>query len=149
MDSSKRESGARLNIISTLTDLSSAGLPEGEPEKSESFADGKIKFTPSGDIFISYKEDTEGGAVFSDIKISESKVTVLRRGAIESTMVFEEGILHRSVYTLPPYRMDMEIMTRRIRKSISEKSIALSLIYEMKIGGSPRSASFKITAELI
>ena len=147
MNGSSREANAKLNIISTLTDLSSAGLPEGEPEKSESFTDGKIKFSPSGDIFISYKEDTEGGAVFSDIKISESKVTVLRRGAIESTMVFEEGILHRSLYSMPPYRMDMEIMTKRIRRTLSDGVLSLNLIYEMKIGGSARSAVFKINAE--
>ena len=147
MNGSSREAIAKLNIISTLTDLNSAGLPEGEPEKSEVCLQGKIKFAESGDVFLSYKEDSEGGAIFSDIKISDVKVTVLRRGAIESTMVFEEGILHRSLYSMPPYRMDMEIMTKRIRRTLSDGVLSLNLIYEMKIGGSARSAMFKINAE--
>ena len=145
IDSSKSYK-AKIKILSTLTDLGASGIPEGNPEKSETAVEGNVRYSDSSDVFISYREDTEGGAVFSDIKISESKVTVLRRGAIESTMVFEEGIIHRSVYTLHPYKMDMEIMTKRIRKSISDTGIELNLIYEMKIGGSLRSAVFKISA---
>ena len=146
MKSSTNAKAASLEILSTLTDLGASGLPEGETEKTELRLQGNIRFDDRGNTFISYREDTENGAILSDVKISDGKVTVLRRGAIESTMVFEEGILHRTVYSLPPYSMDMEIMTKRIRRSTAEGSLSLSLSYEMKIGGSARSAVFKINA---
>lgn len=146
MKNSSDSMAARLNILSTLSDMDASGLPEGDPEKTEISVNGTIRFDSRGDVFISYREDSEGGAIFSDIKISKSKVTVLRRGAIESTLVFEEGIIHRSVYSLPPYKMDMEIITGRIRKNIDDGNLQLTLNYQMKVGGSKRAAVFKITA---
>ncbi len=136
----------RLNISSSLCDLDAAGVPDGEGESTSTNADGSMSKQKDGSLTVSYEEESESGKILSDIKITDSKITVRRRGAIESTMVFEEGVIHRSLYTLPPYSMDMQIYTKRIRRNMRFGGGELTLIYEMKIGGTTRSCTMKITA---
>ena len=137
---------ARLLISSYIEDLDTSGLPTGEPEKSEAQVLGSIAKRADGSVTLSYEEESEGGKVFCDMLLAEKKVTVLRRGEIESTLVFDEGTIHRSLYTLPPYSFDMEMFTKKIRCSMTDLGGKLELIYIMKVGGAERSCRMKIEA---
>lgn len=135
----------KLDIFSSLQDVSSSGLAEGEAENTESHCDGIMKRTADGSLFISYEESSENGKIYSDIKITDSKIAVRRRGAIESTLIFEDGVLHKSTYTLPPYTLDMEVFTKKIRRDMHFGKGELTLIYNMNVGGAARSCIMKIT----
>jgi uncharacterized beta-barrel protein YwiB (DUF1934 family) len=134
---------ARFKIESVIDNLDGAGLPEGDPERNTVYADGDFSLTDGGAL-ISYAEVGEGGRVDSDISLSGDSVKVVRRGAIESEMHFAEGCEHRSVYSVPPYKFDALIRTRRIRTALSESGGTLELIYNMRIGGADKSARMKI-----
>lgn len=134
-----------LRIFSLHEELGASGLPEGERERTESCATGCLKKAADGALVLSYIEaDGENSQVHTSIRIKPDKISVQRRGGIDSIMVFEEGVIHRSVYSLPPYQMDMEILTRRIRQNMSLTGGELQLVYEMKVGGARRSAIFRI-----
>jgi uncharacterized beta-barrel protein YwiB (DUF1934 family) len=83
--------------------------------------------------------------VFTDITAVNDTVTVKRRGAIESEMVFSQGTSHSSVYEVPPYKFDVTVMARKIRNSLGRGGGILDMFYNMEIGGAVKSARMKIT----
>lgn len=129
----------RFKISSVIENLT----PGGEVEKTEITPDGFLKIFDGG-FEISYVEITEGGKVVSDIKISENSVDVLRRGSVESDMHFEEGVSHKSLYTVVPYSFDSEIMTRKIRNNMTRDGGKVDIFYNMKIGGAEKSVKMRI-----
>lgn len=134
----------KIKICSYIDNLDGAGLPEGEREVSESSHAGAMKLS-SGEISLSYRENTEGGSVFSDILIHESgAVTVRRSGAIDSTMHFDENEEYNTVYSLPPYKFDMTVRTKKIRSALSEQGGSLDIFYEMSVGGAEKRVKMKI-----
>ena len=134
---------AKLKIESVIENLDAAGLPEGDAEKNTVYVEGDFHLTDDGAL-ISYTESGEGGSVDSTITLSGGSVCVTRRGAIESEIHFTEGKEHRSVYSVPPYKFDAVVTTRRIRSLLSEDGGSLDLFYNMKIGGADKSARMKI-----
>lgn len=132
-----------LKIESVIDNLDSAGLTEGESERNVSESVGSLLISGE-DVRITYKEKNEGGESESEIICSGGGVTVRRRGAIESELYFKEGETHQSVYSVPPYKFDAEIKTRRVRIELSEMGGRIDLFYNMKIGGAEKAARMKI-----
>ena len=133
----------RFKISSVIENLTSDGFVDGEAEKTEITPEGFLKIS-DGLFEISYVEITEGGRVVSDIKITENTVDVKRRGAVESDMHFEAGVSHKSLYTVAPYSFDSEIMTRKIRNSMTRDGGRIDIFYNMKIGGAEKSVKMRI-----
>lgn len=133
----------KLKIESAIDNLSPVGLPEGECEKSVSECLGSLRIN-DGVISVTYTEQSEGGEIRSEIVCREGVVTVRRSGAIESEMCFTEGEIHRSVYSIPPYRFDAEVKAKRVRTELTEDGGSIDLIYNMRIGGAEKSARMKI-----
>ena len=128
-----------LKIYSCIDNLDERGLPDGESEISSSCHSGAMKIS-GGEISLSYRESTEGGSVFSDILVHESgSVTVRRSGAIDSTMHFDENEEYNTVYSLPPYKFDMTVRTKKIKNSLSVLGGTLEISYEMCVGGAEAS----------
>ncbi len=132
-----------IKIESVIENLTPSGLVEGDAEKT---------FTEVGGFYhcdgekrlITYSESGEGGDVYSEISTDGKTVCVKRRGAIESELVFAEGEIHKSLYSVPPYKFDAEVKTRKIRSSLTDAGGSLELFYNMKIGGAEKSARMKI-----
>lgn len=134
----------KLKICSYIDNLDDNGLLTAEREVSEQTYSGAMKIS-CGDTSLSYRESTEGGSVFSDILISESgAVTVRRTGAIDSTMYFNEKEEYNTVYTIPPYKFDMNIKTKKIRSTLTEAGGTLEIFYEMNIGTQEKKVKMKI-----
>ena len=133
----------RIKMTSVIENLLPSGLSDGEPERAECEAEGFLKIT-DGEYNITYSEITEGGKVVSDIIITEGSVRVKRVGAIESDMYFEEGYLHKSLYGVPPYSFDAEIMTKKIRNNMTRDGGRTDIFYNMKIGGAEKSVRMRI-----
>ena len=132
-------------VHSVIDNLDDAGLPEGAPEISETVSDGFLKI--DGDtLYITYKEDSEGGRIISDITVSQEGVHLLRRGAIEFDVTFIEGKSVNTVYSIPPYSFDATVRTSRIRSEMTKAGGSVRIHYSMNVGGQEKSVRLKITA---
>ena len=138
----------KIKIESVIENLDSAGLPDGESERSISECDGFLRYS-DGEAVITYSESGEGGSVTSEIRYKDGEATVKRTGAIESELCFKEGVTHHSLYSVVPYKFDAEVYTRKIRASLDERGGTLDLFYNMKIGGAEKSARMKIWIQTI
>ena len=130
-------------ISSSIDNLTKEGLADGEPERNDITVEGFYKISDEG-YEITYSEMTEGGKVVSDIVITASSVTVKRRGAVDSEMVFSEGLLHKSLYTVSPYSFDAEVLTKRIRNGLTKDGGRIDIFYNMKIGGADKAVKMRI-----
>lgn len=133
----------RVKIESSIQDVDECGLPEGEGEKAITEADGFFRFS-DGSGFLSYTEENEGGKCRTEVSCIGGAVTVRRSGAIESEMYFSEGETHSSIYSIPPYKFDATISTKRIRTELGSEGGKIELFYNMKIGGADKSARMRI-----
>lgn len=133
----------KIKIESTIQNLDSVGLADGDAERTGTEGVGYYHFDKDK-ILITYCEDTEGGRLTSEILVSDGAVRVKRGGAIESDMEIREGFTDHSVYSVPPYKFDMEITGKRVRLELSEEGGKIDLRYSMRIGGADKSASMKI-----
>ena len=132
-------------IHSVIDNLTDEGLVSGEPEISISTVDGFMKIDDD-EIFINYAELVEGDRVFTELHVAKDTVTLIRRGALESTLVFRPSEPYKTVYTAAGYSFDMLLTTKKIRSSLSKTGGELQLIYTMNVGGAAKSARMKITA---
>ncbi len=132
-----------VKIESSIENLDPSGLPDGDVEKNVAEAEGFLHCR-EGEILLTYCEKGEGGEVYSEILVVNGGVRVKRKGAIDSDLYFEEGCEHKSLYSVPPYKFDACVTTRRIRNNLTEDGGMLDLFYNMKIGGADKSARMKI-----
>lgn len=133
----------KIKIESTIENLDSAGLPEGDVERNASEAEGFLRFS-DGKATLTYVEENEGGRAESEITCIDGGVTVCRRGAIESELYFKEGESHSSIYSVPPYKFDATVTTRRVRIDLTAEGGKIDLLYNMRIGGAEKSTRMKI-----
>ena len=133
----------KLKISSVIENMTPSGLVDGEAERTEITPDGFLKIGEDVTV-ITYTENTEGGRVATDITLTETSVTVTRRGAVVSDMVFSEGETHKSLYQVPPYSFDTEIYTKKIRNNMTRDGGRVDIFYTMKIGGAEKSVRMKI-----
>lgn len=133
----------RVSISSVVENLLPSGLCDGNPEKAESSSDGFLRITDN-EYNITASEMSEGGKIVTDITVKDDRITVKRSGAIESEMIFSEGFLHKSLYTVSPYSFDCEIVTKKIRNNLTRDGGRLDIFYEMKIGGAEKRVKMRI-----
>ena len=139
-----RLSEVTVKVSSIIEELDDAGLVVGESERTETKAIGYLHIYDDGRYLLTYTESGEGGTVTTEICVVGRRVTVSRKGSMESFMEFEEGHEHASVYSIPPYRFDAVIAAKRVTLELSEHKSRIELHYNMKIGGAERSARMKI-----
>lgn len=140
---------AEIRIHSVIDELDESGIATGEPEVSINTLPGFLKYDRiGGDITLSYAEYIEGERVLTDIILSGGTVTLKRRGALTSDMVFREGESTRSLYTVAPYSFDMTLTTKKIRSNLTKDGGELSLIYTMNVGGAEKAARMKLRVTL-
>lgn len=133
----------KLKIESVIDNLTPEGLAEGDPEKSLSECFGSLRIT-DGRIGVTYTEKSDGGDIHTMIACYDGQVDVIRTGAIESNLCFIEGEIHKSIYSIPPYKFDATVEAKRIRIAITEKEGTIDLLYNMTIGGAEKTARMKI-----
>ena len=140
---------AKLSISSYIENLDTFGLAEGEAESStESVVSSFL--AQENEYRMSYSQDTEGGKLFTDIKVSENgEVTVARRGAIESVLLFQDSKEFNTVYTVPPYKFDMQVKTLRLKTDLSTSGGAVEILYLMTVGGASKKCRMQIGIEVI
>lgn len=134
---------ADIKIESFIENLDSSGLPEEDPERTVIETDGFYNYNDSS-VILTYSEKGDGGEVSSEVRASGDTVTVIRRGAIESEFRFRRGEEYSTLYSVPPYKFDTTIRSRRVGTELSESGGKIELLYNMKIGGAEKSVRMKI-----
>jgi uncharacterized beta-barrel protein YwiB (DUF1934 family) len=119
----------------------------GEVERSETRAAGSIILTEHG-ARLAWREVSEGGETESELTVSGDTVSVVRRGAIESSFTFEEGKDSESLYKIGPYAFDARVKARRVRVAVSDGGISVTVVYDMELGGAERLVKMKIRADV-
>lgn len=136
---------ASFNINSVIDNLDDFGAPTDEPEISSTTANGEVTLD-SGTVTMFYKEKNEDTVTSTRIEVREDGSVMLRRmGGIVSDMLFIEGKETKTLYQIPPYKFDMTLSTKKIRKNLSSDGGELQLIYSMNVGGGQKNARMKIT----
>ena len=133
----------KVKIESTIENLDSAGLIDGDAEKTLTEANGTYRYS-EGEAFLNFNEESEGGKIRTEISCLGNSVTVRRDGAIESRMHFAEGESHRSLYIIPPYQFESTVTAKRVRVNLNAEGGEIDLVYGMTIGGADKNARMKI-----
>lgn len=140
---------AEIRIHSVIDELDDAGIATGEPEVSINTLPGFLKYDrTNGDITLSYVEYQEDDRVITDVLVRDGEITLTRRGALVSDMIFREGERTSSLYSVGPYSFDMVLDTKRIRSSLTKDGGELALIYSMNVGGAEKAARMKLRVTL-
>lgn len=116
--------------------ISVVGIQEvdGEKESVEVITEGDITFK-NGHTYISYREyDSENPEKYSHnlVKVEENgKVTIIRKGEIESRLILEEGKRNQCYYRTIAGNLMIGIFTESISNNLYEKGGTLRMKYSV------------------
>lgn len=133
-----------LVVKSTIENIEDGAIDHALDEVSESTVSGFMKPTEDG-FFLTYSEEGDGGRTVSDVTVSESCVRVRRIGSVVSDLMFEVGVVHTSIYEVPPYKFDMSVEATKIRNTLSLGAGMLDLFYKMTVGGAEKKVRLRIS----
>ena len=108
----------------------------------------------SGDDYtLRYEEEAEGmGGTFTEVKFNEKEpkmVTIVRTGALDSFMLFEEGKRNVSVYNTGIMPFEICIYTKSVDNSLLDDGyLDITYLVEIK-GASAQRTSLKMEIEAL
>lgn len=107
---------------------------EQEPEVIELITEGILEKRPEGWI-ISYEESALTGmeGVTTSFQIEPEKIILSRTGALQSQMVFQEGVLHESLYQLEFGALLIRVCAKMVNYQLTEKGGTVDLVYGIDI----------------
>lgn len=111
-----------------------------EEDSLQTVQQGKYRLV-SDKHMIKYEEfieETEGSssAVITNllkIDTNSSTVTLTKKGASSSNMVFQEGFHHKSPYKTPFGTMQMSLFTDKLKIEESESAIDITIHYSLEM----------------
>ncbi len=105
-----------------------------EPETIELVTDGTMEFTGGG-WDISYEESAVTGmeGVTTTFRVEPEKVTLTRRGNLNSQMVFQEGVSHDSLYQMEFGALMLTIQASRVVYDLVSDGGSIDLVYHINI----------------
>ena len=108
-----------------------------EPEIIELVTEGTMEFR-SGGWDISYEESELTGlaGVTTTFRVEPGKVTLTRKGALDSTMVFQENVVHESLYQMPFGALMLSVKATRVFFDIVPDGGVIDLSYDISIENS-------------
>ncbi len=109
--------------------------PGCEPERMELVTEGTLEDRGESGVVLSYRESELTGleGTQTTIQVRPGQVTLLREGAVNSQMVFEEGKRHLSAYQTPYGALEIGLWTRRVRSSLDGRGGDVSIYYALEI----------------
>ena len=105
-----------------------------EPDTIELVTEGTMVFRDGG-WDISYEETAVTGmeGVTTTFRVEPGKVTLLRTGKLNSTMVFQENVAHDSLYQLEFGALLMTVKATRVFYDLVPDGGMVDLVYEICI----------------
>ena len=95
-------------------------------------------FERDGLNFVKYDEimEEDGEKIRNLLKFNDRQFTVIRRGSMESTMTFEKGKKHRSLYRTPFGNLEIGTFATRLLILKSDERIRIEADYDLELNGS-------------
>ncbi len=117
-----------------LTIRSAQHYPDQEPEIIELTTEGTLEHK-NGCWNICYEETELTGlaGVTTCFRLEPGQVTLERTGKLCSTMVFQEGVPHESLYQLEFGVLMLTVCAKELHASISETGGTVDMVYSIAI----------------
>ncbi len=108
--------------------------PGQEPEIIELVTEGTMEFRNGGwDISYEESELTGLAGVTTIFRVEPEKVTLTRKGALNSTMVFQENVVHESLYQMPFGALMLSVQATQVFFDIVPDGGVIDLSYNISI----------------
>ncbi len=105
-----------------------------DPDTVELVTEGTMEQVDGG-WEIAYEESALTGmeGVTTSFRVEPEKITLTRTGKLRSQMVFQEGVLHNSLYQLEFGALMITVCAARIDADLSENGGTIDLVYSIEI----------------
>ena len=108
-----------------------------EPEVIELMTDGIMEFRDGGwDISYEESELTGLAGVTTTFRVEPGKVTLTRKGTLDSQMVFQENVVHESLYQMPFGALMLSVKATQVFFDIVPDGGVIDLSYNISIENS-------------
>ena len=105
-----------------------------EPEVIELMTDGTMEFRNGGwDISYEETELTGMAGVTTTFRVEPGKVTLDRKGALKSQMIFQENVVHESLYQMPFGALMLSVKATSVFFDIVPDGGVIDLSYNIEI----------------
>ena len=118
-----------------------------DPDSTELMTEGTMTMG-DGQIRLTYKESELTGmeGTTTTFIVEGKRVTLLRTGAVNSQMIFEEGEQHTSLYETPFGELTVDIQTSKLLHNLSERGGLMEIKYSIAVAHSVTGRNcFKIS----
>lgn len=124
------DNNAILSIVAEQT------IPNGDTNRMEMMTEGRF-YRKDGLSCLEYEESESGGLGGSTtmMLVSTGLVSLIRKGAATTHMVFSQGQKSFNIYKTPAGSMEMGILPTNMKMEIGDKSGEVTLEYELELGG--------------
>lgn len=106
---------------------------------------GAIRITPS-ELLLTFTEPVEGGKVFNRVIWRDGSLTVDRRGAVSSRVVFRAGETVSTVLSIPPLSLDMTVTTEEVLLLPTAAGVGFRVLFVSVAGDTRRRTEMTVTA---
>ena len=105
-----------------------------EPEVIELVTEGWMEFRDGGwEICYEESELTGLKGVTTTFRVEPEQVTLLRTGALQSNMVFRQGVPHESLYQMEFGALMITVCANKVSYDIGENGGTIDLVYAIEI----------------
>ena len=105
-----------------------------EPEIIELMTDGIMEFRNGGwDISYEESELTGLAGVTTIFRVEPGKVTLTRKGTLDSQMIFQENVVHESLYQMPFGALMLTVKATFVYYDIVSDGGTIDLTYQINI----------------
>jgi uncharacterized beta-barrel protein YwiB (DUF1934 family) len=134
-----------IKIRSLIEDLGDGGIAEGEPEINVSTLPVTFEKSDTGTVF-KYSEEQGGTKIDTELYIlNDGAVRLSRTGGIVFDVTMKEGEVCRTLYSIPPYSFDAEVLPRRVTVTNDNEKYDIRLVYSMTVGGAKKDVKMRIS----
>lgn len=128
-------SGIEENKLPVLLSIRGEQYFDGiDPDATELMTEGTMEVTEDG-MVLSYEESELTGmeGTTTTFEVKGPRVTLIRSGAVNSQMVFEEGRQHTSLYETPFGELSVDIQTSELKHNLSERGGLMEIRYSIAV----------------
>ncbi|MBO6019613.1 MAG: DUF1934 domain-containing protein [Clostridia bacterium] len=117
----------------------------GEPETVAGEWEGALRTTPA-ELLLTFTEPVEGGKVFNRVIWRDGILTVDRRGAVSSRIVFRTGETVGVDLTIPPLSIPMTVTTEEVLLLPTPNGVGFRVLFSSVISGERRRTEMTVVA---
>ena len=105
-----------------------------EPEVIELVTEGTMEYTDGGwDISYEETERTGLAGVTTTFRVEPEKVTLTRKGALNSQMIFQKDVVHEALYQMPFGALMLSVKATSVFYDILPDGGMIDLSYNIEI----------------